>query len=197
MCVNCKGDHPSYSRSCPIWIREKEIQTVKTNNNVSYPEARKLVLERTPKPGISYAAAATFTKPTRSIGTQTPSTHTNNKSNTASESEINRKSKSKSKTKNKTDSEATNLKTHTKSANNQAHNEKPENQPLPKRAKKQTNPNSSPKQLTRKDFLKNRPITLEDDELDDSMKLYVSPEEDMLTDSCSESDADASNPAPC
>ncbi|GFU43453.1 uncharacterized protein TNCV_53521 [Trichonephila clavipes] len=28
-CVNCKGDHPSYSRSCSTWNLEKEIITVK------------------------------------------------------------------------------------------------------------------------------------------------------------------------
>ena len=29
-CVNCKGDHPAFSRLCPKWIFEKEIQVVKT-----------------------------------------------------------------------------------------------------------------------------------------------------------------------
>jgi hypothetical protein len=131
----------------------------------------------------------------KSVGTQTLSTYTDNKSNITKEIEINRKSKPKSKNKNKTDSEATNL-THSKSASNQTHNENPENQPRPKRVKKPKNSNVSPKQLTRKDFLKNRPITLEEDQPEDPLKCYVSPEEDMLTDSWSESDADASNTAP-
>lgn len=25
LCVNCKGDHPAYSRSCPSWKKEKEV----------------------------------------------------------------------------------------------------------------------------------------------------------------------------
>ena len=29
-CLNCKGDHYASSKSCPIWIQEKEIQRVKT-----------------------------------------------------------------------------------------------------------------------------------------------------------------------
>ncbi|GFT03180.1 hypothetical protein TNCV_3610461 [Trichonephila clavipes] len=28
-CVNCKGDHSSFSRSCPTWIFEKEITALK------------------------------------------------------------------------------------------------------------------------------------------------------------------------
>ncbi|XP_023214518.1 uncharacterized protein LOC111617468, partial [Centruroides sculpturatus] len=29
-CVNCKDAHPAYSRKCPTWQKEKEIQRVKT-----------------------------------------------------------------------------------------------------------------------------------------------------------------------
>ncbi|GFX25494.1 uncharacterized protein TNCV_1407601 [Trichonephila clavipes] len=36
-CVNCKGDHSSFSRSCPTWILEKEITAVKIKNKLSYP----------------------------------------------------------------------------------------------------------------------------------------------------------------
>ncbi|GFU39058.1 RNase H domain-containing protein [Trichonephila clavipes] len=32
-CVNCKGDHSSFSRSCPTWILEKEITAVKIKIN--------------------------------------------------------------------------------------------------------------------------------------------------------------------
>ncbi|GFW17460.1 putative RNA-directed DNA polymerase from transposon X-element [Trichonephila clavipes] len=31
-CVNCKGDHSSFSRSCPTWILEKEIAAIKIKN---------------------------------------------------------------------------------------------------------------------------------------------------------------------
>ncbi|GFS83187.1 uncharacterized protein TNCV_1287641 [Trichonephila clavipes] len=56
-CLNCKGDHPAYSRSCPTWIIEKEITSVKIKEKISYPEARRVVLSRTPVSGKSYASA--------------------------------------------------------------------------------------------------------------------------------------------
>ena len=43
-CLNCKGDHFASSKSCPVWIQEKEIQRVKTEKSLSYGEARKLVV---------------------------------------------------------------------------------------------------------------------------------------------------------
>ena len=42
-CANCNGAHPSWANSCPVWLKEKEITRVKVTNNLSYPEARKLV----------------------------------------------------------------------------------------------------------------------------------------------------------
>ncbi|GFW17467.1 uncharacterized protein TNCV_1393121 [Trichonephila clavipes] len=56
-CLNCKGEHPAYSRSCPTWIIEKEITSVKIKDKISYPEARRVVLSRTPVSGKSYASA--------------------------------------------------------------------------------------------------------------------------------------------
>ena len=56
-CFNCKGEHFASAKSCPKWISEKEIQTVKHTKNISYPEARKIVEQRTPS-GLSYADAA-------------------------------------------------------------------------------------------------------------------------------------------
>ncbi|GFX33637.1 putative RNA-directed DNA polymerase from transposon X-element [Trichonephila clavipes] len=56
-CLNCKGEHPAYSRSCPTWITEKEITAVKIKEKISYPEARRVVLARTPVSGKSYASA--------------------------------------------------------------------------------------------------------------------------------------------
>ncbi|GBN58513.1 hypothetical protein AVEN_105202-1 [Araneus ventricosus] len=58
LCANCKGDHPSYARSCPRWKDEKEIQAVRVRQNVSFVEARKIVADRTPKVGVSYASRA-------------------------------------------------------------------------------------------------------------------------------------------
>ena len=42
-CANCGEDHPSYTRSCPAWKKEKEILTIKHTKNIPYPEARKIV----------------------------------------------------------------------------------------------------------------------------------------------------------
>ncbi|GFU54960.1 uncharacterized protein TNCV_3090471 [Trichonephila clavipes] len=61
-CVNCKGDHTSYSRSCPNWSLEKEITALKIKNKISYPEARRIVSSRTPVAGVSYAAVVKTTQ---------------------------------------------------------------------------------------------------------------------------------------
>ncbi|GFU28331.1 uncharacterized protein TNCV_99941 [Trichonephila clavipes] len=66
-CVNCKGDHSSFSRSCPTWILEKEITAVKIKNKISYPEARRVVSSRTPVSGKSYASATSKTYQTIAI----------------------------------------------------------------------------------------------------------------------------------
>ncbi|GFY31938.1 uncharacterized protein TNCV_2620751 [Trichonephila clavipes] len=66
-CLNCKGDHPAYSRSCPTWIIEKEITSVKIKEKISYPEARRVVLSRTPVSGKSYASATRKSTSDKSI----------------------------------------------------------------------------------------------------------------------------------
>ncbi|GBL78442.1 putative RNA-directed DNA polymerase from transposon X-element [Araneus ventricosus] len=55
-CVNCQGEHTSFSRSCPKWKLEKEVVATKFKNNISFPEARRLVKEQTPPVGGSYAS---------------------------------------------------------------------------------------------------------------------------------------------
>ncbi|GBM81077.1 hypothetical protein AVEN_126202-1 [Araneus ventricosus] len=42
-CSNCHQPHPSSSRSCPQWQIEKKIQQTKTERNISYTEAKKLL----------------------------------------------------------------------------------------------------------------------------------------------------------
>ncbi|GFX10886.1 putative RNA-directed DNA polymerase from transposon X-element [Trichonephila clavipes] len=54
-CVNCLQPHPSDSKICPKWKIEKQIQEIKTNKNISYPEARKLIV---PQLSQTYAQAA-------------------------------------------------------------------------------------------------------------------------------------------
>ena len=42
-CVNCNCEHTAYSKNCPRWITQKEIQRVRTERKISFPEARKIV----------------------------------------------------------------------------------------------------------------------------------------------------------
>jgi len=66
-CPNCSGDHPANSKACPMWLQEREIQRIKILQNLSYPQARAKINEKTDKP--TYAA---ITKKTyASIMTQT------------------------------------------------------------------------------------------------------------------------------
>ncbi|GFT42832.1 uncharacterized protein TNCV_2172811 [Trichonephila clavipes] len=51
-CVNCSQPHSADSKLCPKWKIEKEIQTIKTNRNISYIEARKFI---TQQPSQTYA----------------------------------------------------------------------------------------------------------------------------------------------
>jgi hypothetical protein len=43
-CANCEGDHPSFSKECPLYRQEKQVQEVKVKQKLSYFEAKKLVL---------------------------------------------------------------------------------------------------------------------------------------------------------
>ncbi|GFV00643.1 uncharacterized protein TNCV_4752801 [Trichonephila clavipes] len=54
-CVNCSQPHSADSKLCLKWKIEKEIQTIKTNRNISYIEARKFI---TPQPSQTYAQVA-------------------------------------------------------------------------------------------------------------------------------------------
>ena len=38
-CVNCSGDHPSSSKVCPSWEKEKKIVKIKVEQNITFPEA--------------------------------------------------------------------------------------------------------------------------------------------------------------
>ena len=76
-CLNCKGDHYASSKSCPVWIQEKEIQRGKTERCLSYGYARRLVVSSSPSSSpatSSYASAVkTVTKRvTTHVECQTP-----------------------------------------------------------------------------------------------------------------------------
>ena len=80
-CRNCGGDHAPSSKACPKWILEKQIVKTKTEENISYTEARRLcrlqtdVVER-----LSYAQVATagsaVSRPVCSVPTVSRSTQT-------------------------------------------------------------------------------------------------------------------------
>ncbi|XP_023238545.1 uncharacterized protein LOC111637304 [Centruroides sculpturatus] len=61
-CVNCKEAHTAYSRKCPTWKREKEIQRVKTVNNIPYPEGRRMVTLNLPVKQKTFAAVLKYAK---------------------------------------------------------------------------------------------------------------------------------------
>ncbi|VDI47955.1 Hypothetical predicted protein [Mytilus galloprovincialis] len=41
-CVNCGESHFSSSRDCPVYLKEKNIIKIKTERNISYPEAKQI-----------------------------------------------------------------------------------------------------------------------------------------------------------
>ena len=72
-CVNCFGQHPSFSKQCPKFIQEKQVQKVKIAQNITFPEARKIVEAQCPTGQKSYASAVGAPKPvsTSSVAIQT------------------------------------------------------------------------------------------------------------------------------
>ncbi|GFU35829.1 uncharacterized protein TNCV_3380841 [Trichonephila clavipes] len=64
--INCSDAYSADSKLCPKWKIEKEIQTIKTNRNISYIEARKFI---TPQPSQFYAQAAKSSNKTSSTQT--------------------------------------------------------------------------------------------------------------------------------
>ncbi|GFX85031.1 RNA-directed DNA polymerase from mobile element jockey [Trichonephila clavipes] len=72
-CANCKGEHAAYSKTCPKWQQEKEIQRIKVLENILYSEAKKRVVNiLPPRASTSYAnAVMTNTKSKKGNSTQT------------------------------------------------------------------------------------------------------------------------------
>ena len=53
-CVNCKGDHPASSKTCPKWKFEQKVQQIRSEKNISFIDARKLALgQSSAKPTMS------------------------------------------------------------------------------------------------------------------------------------------------
>ncbi len=77
LCKNCKGSHPANSKTCPTWIKEKEIIKIKTERNIPFPEARRLCELRNAAGPVTYAraaAASSANKPTASTKTMATQT---------------------------------------------------------------------------------------------------------------------------
>ncbi|GFW74713.1 putative RNA-directed DNA polymerase from transposon X-element [Trichonephila clavipes] len=64
-CINCLQPHPSDSKICPKWKIEKQIQEIKTTQNISYPEARKLIVPQLPQTCAQAAKSSTLNNSTQ------------------------------------------------------------------------------------------------------------------------------------
>ena len=74
LCSNCNGLHASSAKDCPVWQKEKEIQRVRVEKRISFPEARQLVEVKMPtviSGGKTYAAAASTRRESKSVQCQT------------------------------------------------------------------------------------------------------------------------------
>ncbi|GFU18096.1 putative RNA-directed DNA polymerase from transposon BS [Trichonephila clavipes] len=60
-CFNCSQSHSSDSKLCPKWKIEKQIQEIKTNNNISYQEARTLIAPQLSQTYAQVAKSSTAT----------------------------------------------------------------------------------------------------------------------------------------
>ena len=68
-CVNCSEKHTAFSKDCPVWQKEKEIQKVRTEQKISFPEARKIVEGKNNIPTRSFGSVAA--RKVVSVGCQT------------------------------------------------------------------------------------------------------------------------------
>ncbi|GFT43136.1 uncharacterized protein TNCV_5119871 [Trichonephila clavipes] len=59
------GCTPADSKLCPKWRTEKQIQEIKTNKNISYPEARKLIVTQTSQTYAQVTKTSTATTATQ------------------------------------------------------------------------------------------------------------------------------------
>ncbi|GFV26836.1 uncharacterized protein TNCV_3455071 [Trichonephila clavipes] len=64
-CINCLQPHPSDSKLCPKWKIEKQIQEIKTTQNISYPEASKLIVPQLPQTYAQTTRSSTLNNSTQ------------------------------------------------------------------------------------------------------------------------------------
>lgn len=61
-CVNCGEDHAAWNRKCKVYVREKEIASIRVTRGITFPEARKLYDETNPP--VSYRDKVASNRPT-------------------------------------------------------------------------------------------------------------------------------------
>ncbi|XP_061191616.1 uncharacterized protein LOC133199803 [Saccostrea echinata] len=68
-CKNCKGNHMASSKQSPLW--KKEIQKVKSEKRIPYPEAKKLVnMYSVPRPNLTSYATVLKSSSMKDVSTQ-------------------------------------------------------------------------------------------------------------------------------
>jgi len=77
-CVNCKGKHAASDKICPIWLRESKITRIKYEKNISFKEARQLVMNSSASSSYSSVVKSlnqsVKSVPTSSVASQTTTT---------------------------------------------------------------------------------------------------------------------------
>ena len=74
MCSDCNGPHASSAKDCSVWKKEKEIQRVRFEKLISFPEARQSVEAKmltVINGGKTYTAAASSRRESKSVQCQT------------------------------------------------------------------------------------------------------------------------------
>ena len=66
-CRNCGENHTSTSRLCPYWLKEKEVLRIKHTENLSFPDARKVVESRNSLTNSSNSYASVIKSPNKTI----------------------------------------------------------------------------------------------------------------------------------
>jgi hypothetical protein len=72
VCTNCAGPHPSYSKECPEWIKQRTVMQIKTERKISFSDAKQIYdiqshadagthSASSPGSGITYASACKST----------------------------------------------------------------------------------------------------------------------------------------
>ncbi|KAF0300575.1 Nucleic-acid-binding protein from mobile element jockey [Amphibalanus amphitrite] len=75
-CVNCgegQTPHSAYDRSCPAYVKEKEIMTIKATRNLSFKEAREVYNQSHPK--TSYAQKVPLQTPLQAVAARVDFNH--------------------------------------------------------------------------------------------------------------------------